>query len=249
MIEPGDDLGSILITALKEAGITLVRHDIVVVAQKVVSKAENRYRSLRDTIPTPQAIEMARLVGKDERHVDIVLQESTDVVRYAKGVLIVEHRTGHVMANAGVDQSNISHADEERVLLLPEDPDAASNALKIAFDSAFSTDVAVIINDSFGRPFRNGVVGAAIGAAGLPSLKNQIGEPDLYGRPLQITEIAIADELAAAASLLMGQGAEGIPAVHIRGLDWCEGARPAKALLRPKHMDLFRADTRAKEPA
>jgi len=162
-------------------------------------------------------------------------------VRYRKDVLIVAHRLGFVMANAGVDQSNVDQQDgHERVLLLPVNPDASCTVLKNRLDAAFAVDLGVVINDSFGRPWRNGVVGVALGAAGLPSLQNLIGSPDLFGRELRVTEVAFADEIAAAASMLMGQGNEGLPLVHVRGLDWNEPSRNGAALLRPKQQDLFR---------
>jgi coenzyme F420-0:L-glutamate ligase/coenzyme F420-1:gamma-L-glutamate ligase len=170
-----------------------------------------------------------------------VLSESTEVVRHRPNVLIVAHRLGFVMANAGIDQSNIEQLDgEERVLLLPHDPDGSAAALKDRLDAAFGANVGVIINDSFGRPWRNGVVGIALGAAGLPSLLDMVGSPDLFGRPMRVTEIALADEIAAGASLLMGQAAEGLPVVIVRGLTFDMPPRPASALVRPRELDMFR---------
>jgi coenzyme F420-0:L-glutamate ligase/coenzyme F420-1:gamma-L-glutamate ligase len=169
-----------------------------------------------------------------------VLCESAEVVKHRRNVLIMAHRLGFVMANAGIDQSNIEHADgEERVLLLPGDPDGSAAALKARLDAAFGADVGVIINDSFGRPWRNGVVGVALGVAGLPSLLDMIGALDLFGRPMQVTEIGVADEIAAGASLLMGQAAEGPPVVVVRGLKFDAAARPASALVR-RERDMFR---------
>jgi coenzyme F420-0:L-glutamate ligase / coenzyme F420-1:gamma-L-glutamate ligase len=172
----------------------------------------------------------------------VILSESTEILRHRRDVLVVEHRLGFVMANAGVDQSNIEHPEGgSRALLLPRDPDAACAALKRRLDGHFGVDSAVVINDSFGRAWRNGVVGVALGAAGLPALADMVGEADLFGRPLRVTQIALADEIAAAASMVMGQAAEGRPAVLVRGLDW--GDRPVRAagaLLRPKDLDLFR---------
>ena len=171
-----------------------------------------------------------------------MLSESLEVVRHKRDVLITAHRLGFVMANAGVDQSNIEHGEGgERVLLLPKDPDATSAALKVLLDAHFGVSLGVIVNDSFGRAWRNGVAGVALGAAGLPALLDMVGAPDLFGRELKVTQVAFADEIAAAASLLMGQAAEAQPAVLVRGLAW--GARPplpAKALIRPKELDLFR---------
>jgi len=241
LIGPGDDLGAMLIESIRWSGIALRDRDVLVVAQKIVSKAEGRYVELRDVVPSARAAELARIVQKDPRVVEVILSEAQEIVRYRKDVLIVAHRLGFVMANAGVDQSNVDRRDgHERVLLLPMDPDASCAVLKNRLDAAFSVDLGVIINDSFGRAWRNGVVGVALGAAGLPSLQSLIGSPDLFGRALRVTEVAFADEIAAAASLLMGQGNEGLPLVHVRGLDWNAPPRNAAALLRPKEQDLFR---------
>jgi coenzyme F420-0:L-glutamate ligase / coenzyme F420-1:gamma-L-glutamate ligase len=241
MIEPGDDLAAILVERLRAASLDLRDGDVVVVAQKIVSKAEARYVDLDDVVPSPEALELAGRLKKDPRYVQAVLDESTEIVRQREGLLIAEHRLGFVMANAGIDQSNIEHPDgRERVLLLPENPDASCARLKIAFDDAFGADVAVVMNDSFGRPLRNGVVGVAIGAAGLPCLRNLVGEPDLFGRALRVTEVAFADEVASAASMIMGQSGEGRPVVHIRGLTWSGAPGPAADLARPKQRDMFR---------
>jgi coenzyme F420-0:L-glutamate ligase/coenzyme F420-1:gamma-L-glutamate ligase len=226
---------------LRDAGIVPRDRDVFVVAQKIVSKAEGRYVDLNDVVPSRRAVELAAAVGKDPRIIEVILSESNEVVRHAHGVLIVAHRLGFVMANAGVDQSNIRHPDGgERVLLLPENPDASCIRLKNRIDECFGVKVAVVINDSFGRPWRNGVVGVALGAAGLPALLNLIGAPDLFGRAMRVTEVAIADEIASAASLLMGQTDAGLPLVHARGLAWDAPAGNAAMLLRHKARDLFR---------
>jgi len=241
LIEPGNDLGAILIDGIRRAGIAPRDRDVLVIAQKIVSKAEGRYVELRGVVPSARAVELAGIVQKDPRVVEIILSEAQEIVRYRKDVLIVAHRLGFVTANAGVDQSNIDHRDgNERVLLLPVNPDASCAVLKNRLDAAFAADLGVVINDSFGRAWRNGVVGVALGAAGLPSLQNRIGSPDLFGRALRVTEVAFADEIAAAASMSMGQGNEGLPLVHVRGLDWNEPSRNAATLLRPKEQDLFR---------
>jgi len=241
LIHPGDDLAAVIVEALKVEQLQLMSGDVVVVAQKVISKAENRYVELRDVRPSEQARNLADHTGKDPRYIEVVLSESAEVVKHRRNILIVAHRLGFVMANAGIDQSNIEHADgEERVLLLPRDPDGSADALKARLDAAFAADVGVIINDSFGRPWRNGVVGVALGVAGLPSLLDLIGSPDLFGRPMQVTEIAVADEIAAGASLLMGQAAEGLPVVVVRGVRFDASARPASALVRPRERDMFR---------
>jgi coenzyme F420-0:L-glutamate ligase/coenzyme F420-1:gamma-L-glutamate ligase len=240
LIEPGDDLCGIIADAIDAAGIVPQPGDTLVIAQKIVSKAEGRYVDLAKIEPSGRAREIAAKAGKDPRLVEVILAESTEVLRQHKDILIVVHRLGFVMANAGVDQSNIAPDDGDRVLLLPKDPDASCATLKAAFDRTFGAEVAVVINDSFGRAWRNGVVGVALGAAGLPALRSLIGAPDLFGRPMRVTEVAIADELAAAASLLMGQADEGTPVVHVRGLRWDAAPTNAAALIRPKRMDLFR---------
>ena len=241
LINPGDDLATLIVDSLNAEQLQLISGDIVVVAQKVVSKVENRYVELTQVQPSEKARVLADQIEKDPRYVEVVLSESAEVVRYRRNVLIVAHRLGFVMANAGIDQSNIEHVDgEERVLLLPHDPDRSAAALKARFDRAFGANVGVIINDSFGRPWRNGVVGVALGVAGLPSLLDMVGAPDLFGRPMQVTEIAVADEIAAGASLLMGQAAEGLPVVVVRGLTFDAAARPASALVRPRERDMFR---------
>ena len=242
LIRPGDDLAAILIAAIEAAGHAPRDRDVLVMAQKIVSKAEGRYRRLAEVTASPRAQEIARESHKDPRLVEVILSESAEILRCKRDVVIVEHRLGFVMANAGVDQSNIDHAEEgERVLLLPADPDGTCRALKTRLDAHFGVAFGVIINDSFGRAWRNGVVGIALGAAGLPSLVDMVGEADLFGRRLRVTQIGFADEIAAAASMVMGQADERQPAVLVHGLDW--GDRPeslARALIRSKQLDLFR---------
>lgn len=241
MVEPGDDVAAIIATRLRSDGITPIDGDVIVIAQKIVSKAEGRYVNLADIVPGPKALELAESTGKDPRHVEVVLSESTEVLRYRTNVLIVAHRLGFVMANAGIDESNIDHSrGGSPVLLLPLDPDGSCAKIKQTIDAEFKVSVGIIINDSFGRPWRNGVVGVALGCAGVPSIESLVGKPDLYGRRLQITEVAVADELAAAASLMMGQASEGMPVVHIRGFDRPAENNPARALVRPKELDMFR---------
>ena len=240
LIAPGDDLAGLLAGALREMQIEPRDGDILVVAQKVVSKAEGRIVDLDSIEPSPRAYTLAEEVGKDARLVEVILRESTEVVRHKKDVLIVAHRLGFVMANAGVDQSNVSLDGRCCVLLLPCAPDASAARIKARIDQEFGVDVGVVINDSFGRPWRNGVVGVALGAAGIPALWNLVGAPDLFGRPMRVTEVALADQIASAASLLMGEAAEGLPAVHIRGLEWPAVCVPASSLVRPREMDMFR---------
>src|SRR3984957_9547465 len=241
LIEPGDDLAAILAKALRESKVGLCDGDVLVVAQKIVSKAEGRYVKLDDLRPSERAVEIEQRTGKDERRVEVILSESDEVVKLGPQLVIAAHKLGFVMANAGVDESNISHNDgAERVLLLPRDPDRSAAELKRRLDATFGVSAAVIINDSFGRPWRNGVGGVALGAAGLPSLVDKRGAPDLFGRELRVTEIAVGDELASAASLLMGQAAPGRPAALARGLRFEAPTRPAAALVRDRERDLFR---------
>ena len=238
LIQPGDDLGALLIAAL-ERHESLLAGDVLVIAQKIVSKAEGRYVDLRTVAPSARAKELAAATAKDPRLVEVILRESANVVRYREDVLIVTHRLGFVMANAGVDRSNI--VADEQVLLLPADPDASCRALRARLGAYFGVAPAVIINDSVGRAWRNGTVGIALGAAGLPALYDQRGEPDLFGEPLRVTQVGFADEIAAAASLLMGQADQGLPLVRVRGLRWPrEQENDAAALLRPPAQDLFR---------
>jgi coenzyme F420-0:L-glutamate ligase / coenzyme F420-1:gamma-L-glutamate ligase len=241
LVEPGDDLAAILTKALSESAVGLRDGDVLVVAQKIVSKAEGRYVKLADVKPSERAVEIAQRTGKEARRVEVIISESDQIVKLGPQLVIAAHKLGFVMANAGIDESNINHEEgAERVLLLPRDPDRSAAELKRRLDAAFRVSAAVIINDSFGRPWRNGVVGVALGAAGLPSLVDRRGAPDLFGRELRVTEIAVADELASAASLLMGQAAEALPAVLARGLRFEAPARPAAALVRERERDLFR---------
>ncbi|MBW8270096.1 coenzyme F420-0:L-glutamate ligase [Caldovatus aquaticus] len=236
MVRAGDDLAALIADGFARAGIAPRPGDVLVVAQKVVSKAEGRMVDLAAVAPSPRAVALAGEVRKDPRLVEVILSESVRVVRARPGLLIVEHRLGFVMANAGVDRSNVAPPDgAERVLLLPRDPDASAETLRARLG------LPVVINDSFGRAWRRGTVGVAIGAAGLPALLDLRGRPDLFGRRLEVSITGFADEIAAAASLLMGQGAEARPAVLVRGLDWGE-APPSRAaeLVRPAAEDLFR---------
>ncbi len=240
LVEPGDDIAALIVEAMVAVGLDLISGDILVLAQKIVSKAEGRYVRLADITPSSEAQALAEEVLKDPRHVQAMLCESTEVVRRREHVLVVAHKLGFVMANAGIDESNIAQdEDGPRVLLLPCDPDASAAELKRRLDRD-GVEIGVVINDSFGRPWRNGVVGVALGAAGVPSLVDLVGVPDLFGRPMRVTESAIADEIAAAASLVMGQGDEGLPVVHVRGFVSRAPARPASALIRPRERDMFR---------
>jgi coenzyme F420-0:L-glutamate ligase/coenzyme F420-1:gamma-L-glutamate ligase len=241
MVEPGDDLGAITVAALRDNGVVPEDGDVLVVAQKVVSKAERRYVDVATVRPSERAIALAAEVDKDPRFVEVVLSEATRVVRHRPGLLIVEHRLGFVMANAGIDHSNVAAQDGgERVLLLPVDPDGSAHTLRQRLMEVFGVGIGIIISDSFGRPWRKGTVGVAIGAAGLPAFVDLRGHPDLFGRELLVTETGFADEIAAAAGLLMGQADEAVPIVLVRGLAWSAPDMPAAALVRPVEHDLFR---------
>jgi len=241
LVEPGDDLAAITVAAFAANGIVPEDGDVLVVAQKIVSKAEGRYVDVATVQPSERAIALAAELDKDPRFVEVVLSESKRVVRHRPGLLIVEHRLGLVMANAGIDHSNVPTDDGvDRVLLLPEDPDGSARALREHLVRVFGTGIAVIVSDSFGRAWRKGTVGIALGAAGLPALVDLRGHPDLFGRALLVTETGFADEIAAAASLLMGQAGEAIPMVLVRGLAWSAPEVPAAALIRPAEHDLFR---------
>jgi coenzyme F420-0:L-glutamate ligase/coenzyme F420-1:gamma-L-glutamate ligase len=241
LVEPGADLAALLIAALERDGAPLRRRDIVVVTSKIVSKAEGRYLDLADLEPGERARELAQITRKDVRLVEAILTEADEVVRAKPNVLIVATRHGLTLANAGIDQSNLAAGDHgRRVLLLPEKPDESARCLKARLDAHYGADVGVIISDSAGRAWRLGTVGLAIGAAGVPALWDRRGEPDLAGRPLEVTEVGFADAVASAAVLAMGEAAEGCPAALVRGLDWRAEARPAAALVRPRPEDLFR---------
>jgi coenzyme F420-0:L-glutamate ligase / coenzyme F420-1:gamma-L-glutamate ligase len=241
LVEAGDDLAVIAVKALADNGLVPQDGDVLVVAQKIVSKAEGRYVDVAAVRPSDRAIALAAEIDKDPRFVEVVLSEARRVVRHRPGLLIVEHRLGLVMANAGIDHSNVAAADGgERVLLLPQDPDGSAQALRDHLFAACGARLGVIISDSFGRPWRKGTVGVAIGTAGLPAVVDLRGHPDLFERPLQVTETGFADEIAAAAGLLMGQANEGMPMVLVRGLSWAAPDMPAAALVRPAEHDLFR---------
>ena len=241
LVRPRDDLAGLLISACERSTLIPADGDILVVAQKVVSKAQGRYVDLAGVVPSARAQQLAAEVNKDPRLVEVILRESRRVVRHRPGVLIVEHRFGFVLANAGVDRSNVDpQAGIEPVLLLPNDPDGSAATLLARFAAHFKKTLAVVITDSFGRAWRRGTVGVALGAAGLPAVMDLRGRPDLFGHALRVTQTGFADEIAAAASLLMGQADEGMPAVLVRGLAWTGAASSAAALIRPPDEDLFR---------
>lgn len=239
IVQQGDNLADLICDCMARNLLSLAAGDVLVLAQKIVSKAEGCVRSLDDIQPGPEAISLAEETEKDARLVQAILDESVEVVRKSKDVLIVRHRLGLVMAQAGIDQSNLSEANDEQILLLPEQPDRSAAQLRDRIGEISGIAPGIVIADSFGRPFRNGTVGVAIGAAGITSFKDVRGTSDLFGRDLKISTIGYADELASAASLLMGQAAEGRPVVLIKGLASSRHV-PAAALIRPLDEDLFR---------
>ena len=241
LIEAGDDLVELVASTFKRNGVTPRTGDVLIVAQKIVSKAEGRMVDLATVKPSAKALALAAKLDKDPRLVEVILSESVRIVRALRGVLIVQHMLGFVMANAGVDQSNVGAADgSSHVLLLPENPDRSAETLRRGLKAATGVDVAVVISDSFGRPWRLGTAGVAIGVAGLPALVDLRGRPDLFGRKLEVSVIGFADEIAAAASLLMGQADEALPAVLIRGLSWSASETTAASIIRSPSEDLFR---------
>jgi len=240
-VADGDDLGRLTADALGRAGLELRSDDVLVFAQKVISKAEGRRVVLADVEPGAAALDLAPVVQKDPRLVELVLRESRRIVRSAKDVLIVEHRLGFIMANAGIDQSNVADpAGGDFALLLPEDPDASAARLRERLRVLTGSEPAIVISDSFGRPWRVGTVGVAIGCAGIAATLDLRGQGDIFGRPLRVTVVGHADEIASAASLLMGQANEALPVVLVRGLAPHAPTQPAAALLRPPQQDLFR---------
>lgn len=243
LVQPGDKLAPILETAVERAGLGLEEGDILVLAQKIISKAEGRLVNLMEVTPSSEALELAKRVQKDPRFVELVLRESRSVLRARPGTLIVEHRCGFVCANAGIDHSNVhglSGSAGDWVLLLPEDADASAKRLRDQLEAVSGARLGVVIIDSHGRAWRTGVVGMTIGLSGVPGLVDLRGKTDLFGYRLRVTQVAAADELAAAASLIMGQAAESTPAVHVRGFPYPLRESGLAELLRAKERDLFR---------
>jgi coenzyme F420-0:L-glutamate ligase/coenzyme F420-1:gamma-L-glutamate ligase len=240
-IRIGDDLAEMIAEALTRTEVAAADGDVLVVAQKIVSKAEGRQVRLADVTPSDRALELADIANKDSRVVELILRESIEVLRCRTGVIIVEHRSGLVMANAGIDASNVEAADgDESVLLLPLDADRSAGQLRAQLRHRLGCELGIVINDSFGRAWRNGTIGTAIGAAGITALWDMRGLPDRNGRVLRATEVALADEVAAAGSLLMGQAAEGFPVIHVRGFPVSGGHGIGRDLIRDRSLDLFR---------
>jgi len=256
LIRRDDNLADIIVRSLHDTDIVLQDNDILVIAQKIVSKAEGRMVNLAAVTPSQRALDLARQTEKDPRVVELMLQESNEVLRTRVGTIIVEHRLGFVCANAGIDHSNVTpHLPEgeglsvregrgvraeEWVLLLPTDPDHSSEKIRREVESRTGKRVGILMIDSHGRAWRNGTVGTAIGMSGIPGLVDLRGEKDLFDYTLRVTQVGAADELAAAASLVMGQAAEGTPVVHVRGFPYELREGSIKELLRPKDEDLFR---------
>jgi coenzyme F420-0:L-glutamate ligase/coenzyme F420-1:gamma-L-glutamate ligase len=239
LISAGDDLAGLIIAALDRARLALADGDVVVVAQKIVSKSEGRQIRLADVEPSPAARTLAREVEKDPRLVELILQESTAIVRQAPGVLIVRHRLGLVCANAAIDQSNISHEAGESALLLPLDPDRSARRLRKALQQASGRRLGVIISDSTNRPWRLGTLGCAVGSSGITVLDDRRGQTDLFGRELKVTMINRADSIATAATLVMGESTERIPVAVVRGFRAENSAEVAADAIRPLAQDLF----------
>jgi coenzyme F420-0:L-glutamate ligase / coenzyme F420-1:gamma-L-glutamate ligase len=237
-VEPGDSLDEQILAAAGQTGFA--DGDIVVLAQKVVSKSEGRYVQLQDVVPSHEAARLAAIARKDPRIVELILSESSEVLRAVPGVIIVRHKLGYVMANAGMDRSNLAERGAEQVLLLPADPDRSAAELRRKLQAATRRKLAVLIIDSFGRPWRNGTCGTAIGSSGIQALRDLRGRTDFYGRRLETSELGFADEIAAAASLVMGQADEGRPVVMVRGVQWDESDQCAANLVRPIASDLFK---------
>jgi len=253
LIRHGDDLADILVKALHTTAVQFQDGDILVLAQKIVSKAEGRMVNLETVTPSDRALELAGPTQKDPRVVELIFRESNKILRTRPGAIIVEHKLGFVCANAGIDHSNVAPPEpsegsetfgrlnpEDWVLLLPENPDRSAEQIREKIEAASGIHIGVLIIDSHGRAWREGTVGTAIGIAGLPGLIDLRGQPDLFDFRLRITQVGVADELAAAASLVMGQAAEGTPAIHVRGFPYPLREGSLKELLRPKDQDLFR---------
>ncbi len=239
LIQPGDDLVALLAAAMARWGGPQTG-DVLVVAQKIVSKAEGRLVRLSEVVPSPRAQELARITGKDPRLVEVILWDTAEVLRARPGLIIVEHRLGFICANAGVDRSNVAPEGEDVALRLPEDPDGSARRIREGLRQRFGVEIGVVIADSHGRAHRKGVIGVAIGVSGLPALEDWRGRRDLFGYTLQHTEVALGDLLASAATLLLGQAAEGIPAVLIRGVPFPPREGSARELIRERAFDLFR---------
>jgi len=242
IIKPGDDLADLIADVIKHAEMNLADGDILVIAQKIISKSEDRFVNLNDISPSERALELAQHVDKDARLIELVIEESKSILRYRPGTIIVEHRLGFVCANAGIDHSNVrkDNDSDDWVLLLPENPDRSADGIRRSLEKWSNKRIGVMVIDSHGRAWRLGTVGVAIGLSGIPGIEDLRGDADMFGRTLRVTQVGVADELAAAASLMMGQAAEGTPVVHVRGFPYPLREGSLQELLRPEEEDLFR---------
>jgi coenzyme F420-0:L-glutamate ligase/coenzyme F420-1:gamma-L-glutamate ligase len=239
LVQPGDDLVALILAGVQRVGLHLQTGDVLVVTSKIVSKAEGCLVDLQTVTPGAEALQLAAETHKDPRVVELILQESQSISRKAPHVLVVQHRLGFISANAGIDQSNVG-GGQERVLLLPKDPDASARAIRASIREQTGAEVGIVISDSHGRPFRLGTVGVAIGVAGLPALLDLRGQHDLFGRELQISMQGYADMIASSAQLIGGEGAEGRPVVLLRGLDFTPVDSAAQDVYRAPQHDLYR---------
>ncbi len=242
IIRPGDDLADLIADVIKHAEMNLADGDILVIAQKIISKSEDRFVNLNDISPSERALELAQHVDKDARLIELVIEESKSILRYRSGTIIVEHRLGFVCANAGIDHSNVrkDNDSDQWVLLLPENPDRSADGIRRSLEKWSNKRIGVMVIDSHGRAWRLGTVGVAIGLSGIPGIEDLRGDADMFGRTLRVTQVGVADELAAAASLMMGQAAEGTPVVHVRGFPYPLREGSLQELLRPEEEDMFR---------
>lgn len=244
LVEQGDDLPTLILESLQFTEIELQDGDVIVLAQKIVSKAEGRRMRLDHFVPTEEAMALAKTTGKDPRLIKAILEESKKIIRTAPNTVIAEHKNGFICANAGIDHSNVKieegDAPDDWLLLLPVNSDKSASEIRASMEAASGKKIAVLIIDSHGRPWRVGTVGMTIGVSGMPALVDLRGKPDLFGRKLQITQVAAADELAAGASLMMGQADEASPVVHVRGFPYDLREGELAELIRPEDQDLFR---------
>lgn len=244
IVEPGDDLAQTVLTALHSARITLEDGDVLCIASKIVSRVEGRFLDLSTLDVSPEATRLAKEVGKDPQLVEAILRDSQSVSRKTKNALIVRHRLGFISANASIDASNAApplgpEGSGPWVLLMPRNPDKSAEALRAALETETRAKIGVVITDSFGRPFRVGTVGVAVGVAGLPAVYDQRGKTDLFGRPLECTVTAVADQIAAAADFVSGQADEARPFILVRGLKFDPAQTSAQELLRDPKTDLY----------
>ena len=240
LIQPGQDVSDEIINAIASESILVDDGDVIAIAQKIVSKSENRYLDISSLSPSEEAKTLSKQIDKDPKFIQAILNESKKVVRYRMGVLIVEHKLGFIHANAGIDRSNINQ-EQDIVLLLPKDPDQSAKEISQSLSQFFKKNVSVIITDTMGRPFRNGIVGFTIGSHNIECILDERGQKDLYENKLKVTQIGIADELAAAASLLMGQAAQKKPVVIIKGYKFKQNnLSDSQSLIRGEEEDLFR---------